>query len=59
MGEGVEMALVDVAMDKGNLRREEAEEFLGKEERGWPVYCCKSFQPSESTQALASLQQTW
>ncbi|KAL6716855.1 hypothetical protein ACLMJK_004767 [Lecanora helva] len=30
MGEGVEMALVDVAMDKGNLRREEAEEFWGK-----------------------------
>lgn len=27
MGEGVERALVDVAMDKGNLRREEAEEF--------------------------------
>jgi len=30
MGEGVAMALVDVAMDKGNLRREEAEEFWGK-----------------------------
>ncbi|KAF6230656.1 hypothetical protein HO173_011193 [Letharia columbiana] len=27
MGEGVQRALVDVAMDKGNLRREEAEEF--------------------------------
>jgi sulfite reductase alpha subunit-like flavoprotein len=27
MGEGVERALVDVAMKKGNLSREEAEEF--------------------------------
>ena len=30
MGEGVERALADVAMDKGNLRREEAEEFWAK-----------------------------
>lgn len=30
MGEGVEAALVDVAMDKGNLRREEAVEFWDK-----------------------------
>lgn len=30
MGEGVEKALVDVAMDKRNLRREEAEEFWAK-----------------------------
>ena len=30
MGEGVESALVDVAMDKGNLRREEAVEFWAK-----------------------------
>ena len=30
MGEGVERALVDVAMDKGNLRREEAEKFWAK-----------------------------
>ena len=35
MGEGVERALVDVAMDKGTLRREEAEEFwLKKKEAG-------------------------
>ena len=35
MGEGVEMALVDVAMDKGNLRREEAGEFwVKKKEAG-------------------------
>ena len=35
MGEGVERALVDVAMDKGNLRREEAEEFwVKKKEAG-------------------------
>ena len=34
MGEGVERALVDVAMDKGNLRREEAEEFWKKKKDG-------------------------
>ena len=34
MGEGVERALVDVAMDKGNLRREEAEEFWTKKKDG-------------------------
>ena len=34
MGEGVERALVDVAMDKGNLRREEAEEFWVKKKDG-------------------------
>ena len=34
MGEGVEKALVDVAMDKGNLRREEAEEFWKKKKDG-------------------------
>lgn len=34
MGEGVERALVDVAMDKGNLRREEALEFWGKKKEG-------------------------
>ena len=34
MGEGVESALVDVAMDKGNLRREEAEEFWVKKKEG-------------------------
>ena len=34
MGEGVESALVDVAMDKGNLRREEAEEFWKKKKDG-------------------------
>lgn len=34
MGEGVQMALVDVAMDKGNLRREEAEEFWMKKKEG-------------------------
>ena len=30
MGEGVEKALVDVVMEKGNLNREEAEEFWGR-----------------------------
>ena len=34
MGEGVERALVDVAMDKGNLRREEALEFWEKKKDG-------------------------
>ena len=34
MGEGVERALVDVAMDKGNLRREEAEEFWVRKKQG-------------------------
>lgn len=34
MGEGVERALVDVAMDKGNLRREEAEEFWMRKKDG-------------------------
>lgn len=34
MGEGVERALVDVAMDKGNLREEEAEEFWKKKKDG-------------------------
>ncbi|CAF9923295.1 hypothetical protein IMSHALPRED_005888 [Imshaugia aleurites] len=34
MGEGVESALIDVAMDKGNLRREEAEEFWAKKKDG-------------------------
>lgn len=34
MGEGVERALVDVAMDKGTLRREEAEEFWTKKKDG-------------------------
>ncbi|CAF9937624.1 MAG: hypothetical protein ALECFALPRED_007350 [Alectoria fallacina] len=34
MGEGVERALIDVAMDKGNLRREEAEEFWTKKKEG-------------------------
>lgn len=33
MGEGVEKALVDVAMDKGTLRREEAEEFWNKKKQ--------------------------
>lgn len=34
MGEGVEHALVDVAMDKGNLRREGAVEFWAKKREG-------------------------
>ena len=45
MGEGVEMALVDVAMDKGNLRREEAEEFWGKKKEAGQ-YIAVSFFPS-------------
>lgn len=34
MGAGVERALIDVAMDKGNLRREEAVEFWEKKKEG-------------------------
>ncbi|KAG8531367.1 uncharacterized protein KY384_002996 [Bacidia gigantensis] len=34
MGEGVESALVDVAMDKGNLRREEAVDYWGRKKEG-------------------------
>ena len=34
MGEGVERALIDVAMDKGTLRRKEAEEFWRKKKDG-------------------------
>ena len=47
MGEGVEMALVDVAMDKGNLRREEAEEFWGKKKEAGQ-YIAVSRLPSSS-----------
>lgn len=34
MGEGVEAALVDVAMDKGNLNKEEAETFWQQKKAG-------------------------
>ena len=34
MGEGVEAALIDVAMRKGNLNREEAEEFWARKREG-------------------------
>ena len=34
MGEGVEKALVDVAMDKGHLRQEDAQEFWAKKKDG-------------------------
>ncbi|KAL9098755.1 MAG: hypothetical protein Q9163_005637 [Psora crenata] len=34
MGAGVERALVDVAMDRGKLRKEEAEEFWAKKKEG-------------------------
>ncbi len=39
MGEGVEEALVDVAMAKGNLGRDEARNFCAPEEGGRPVHC--------------------
>jgi sulfite reductase alpha subunit-like flavoprotein len=35
MGEGVEAALVDVAIEKGRLRREEAIEFWEKKRKGF------------------------
>ncbi|KAK7726655.1 hypothetical protein SLS57_003215 [Botryosphaeria dothidea] len=34
MGEGVHQALIDVTMEKGNLNREEAEEFWAKKKEG-------------------------
>ena len=46
MGEGVERSLVDVAMDKGNLRREEAEEFWKKKKDGGQ-YIAVCFLPCE------------
>ena len=51
MGEGVEAALVDVAMDKGNLRREEAVEFWEKK-KGAGQYIAVSDQIPFSTLAL-------
>jgi len=44
MGEGVEGALVDVAIEKGKLRREEAVEFWGTKREGGQ-YIAVSFLP--------------
>ena len=46
MGEGVEMALVDVAMCKGNLNQEEAEEFWRNKKEGGQ-YIAVSFLPGD------------
>ena len=43
MGEGVENALVDVAMDKGNLRREDAVEFWDKKKEAGQYIAVSSF----------------
>ena len=43
MGEGVEMALIDVAMDKGNLRREEAADFWAKKKEAGQYIAVSDF----------------
>ncbi|MCJ1324520.1 hypothetical protein MMC10_001182 [Thelotrema lepadinum] len=49
MGEGVENSLVDVAMDKGNLNREEAEAFWEqKKSEGQYIAVCRSSKLSSS-----------
>ncbi|MCJ1374192.1 hypothetical protein MMC20_005424 [Loxospora ochrophaea] len=61
MGEGVEVALVDVAMDKGNLNREEAEEFW-KQKKESGQYIAVS-QPNirllHFGKSANSLKETW
>ncbi|MCJ1276510.1 hypothetical protein MMC21_004316 [Puttea exsequens] len=51
MGEGVERALVDVAIDKGNLRREEAEEFWSRKKEGGQ-YIAVSFSDTSTFRGL-------
>lgn len=45
MGEGVEAALIDVAMDKGNLNKEEAEAFWTQKKEGGQ-YIAVSYKPA-------------
>lgn len=60
MGEGVERALVDVAMDKGNLRREEAEEFWVKKKDGGQYIAVSRLSTDMWRQrSLTKLQETW
>lgn len=58
MGEGVEMALVDVAMDKGNLRREEAEEFWRKKKEAGQYIAVSGFN-GFNARPLTEPQETW
>lgn len=59
MGEGVERALVDVAMDKGNLRREEAEEFWTKKKDGGQYIAVSQPLSLQKSGSLISRQETW
>ena len=52
MGEGLEQALVDVVMDQGNLRREEAMEFWRKKKDGGQYITVSAF-PFQSFCALS------
>lgn len=59
MGEGVENALVDVAMDKGKISREQAEEFWDKKkEAGQYIAVCSP--PPTGLFGMADMtQETW
>ena len=59
MGEGVERALVDVAMDKGNLRREEAEEFWTKKKEGGQYIAVSQSTTHAENGSLIPTQETW
>ena len=54
MGEGVERSLIDVAMDKGNLNREEAEAFW-EQKKSEGQYIAVSFGPSSSRAYQANI----
>lgn len=60
MGEGVEGALIDVAMDKGNLNFEEAKQFWQQKKDGGQ-YIAVSILPSYPFPwtMLTSIQETW
>ena len=60
MGEGVERALVDVAMDKGNLRREEAVEFWkNKKDAGQYIAVSGPSTHVWGQVSLMHMQETW
>lgn len=59
MGEGVERALVDVAMDKGTLRREEAEEFWSKKKEAGQYIAVSDPMSNKVQNMLTSEQETW
>ncbi|KAL2046582.1 hypothetical protein ABVK25_011707 [Lepraria finkii] len=59
MGEGVERALVDVAMDKGTLRREEAEEFWSKKKEAGQYIAVSDPMSNKVQNVLTSEHETW